>query len=61
MDNLSNDVIKKNTVFISESGINNNKDLIMLKNYGIKGVLIGERFMKEKDIKNSFKTLLKPV
>ena len=61
MDNLSNDVIKKNTVFISESGINNNKDLIMLKNHGIKGVLIGERFMKEKDIENSFNTLLKPV
>ena len=61
MDNLSNDVIKKNTVFISESGINNNKDLIMLKNHGINGVLIGERFMKEQDIENSFKTLLKPV
>ena len=61
MDNLSNDVIKKNTVFISESGINNNKDLIMLKNHGIKGVLIGESFMKEEDIENSFKTLLKPV
>ena len=61
MDNLSNDVMKKNAVFISESGINNNKDLIMLKNHGIKGVLIGERFMKEKDIENSFKTLLKPV
>ncbi len=61
MDNLSNDVIKKNNIFISESGINNNKDLILLKNHGIKGVLIGERFMKEKDIENSFKTLLKPV
>ena len=61
MDNLSNDVIKKNTVFISESGINNNKDLKMLRNHGIQGVLIGERFMKEKDIENSFKTLLKPV
>ena len=61
MDNLSNDVIKKNTVFISESGINNNKDLKMLRNHGIQGVLIGERFMKEKDIENSFNTLLKPV
>ncbi len=61
MDNLSNDVIKKNTVFISESGINNNKDLKMLRNRGIQGVLIGERFMKEKDIENSFNTLLKPV
>ena len=61
MDNLSNDVIKKNNIFISESGINNNQDLIMLKNHGIKGVLIGERFMKEENIENSFKTLLKPV
>ena len=61
MDNLSNDVIKKNTVFISESGINNNKDLKMLRNHKIQGVLIGERFMKEKDIENSFNTLLKPV
>ena len=61
MDNLSNDVIKKNTVFISESGINNNKDLKMLRNHGIQGVLIGERFMKEKDIENSFNRLLKPV
>ena len=61
MDNLSNDVIKKNTVFISESGINNNKDLKMLKSHGIKGVLIGENFMKEEDIENSFKTLLKSV
>ena len=61
MDNLSNDVIKKNTVFISESGINNNKDLKMLRNRGIQGVLIGERFMKEKDIENSFNRLLKPV
>jgi len=61
MTKLSNEFIKKNTVFISESGIKNNRDLIMLKNHGIKGVLIGERFMKEKDIENSFKTLLKPV
>ena len=61
MDNLSNDLFKRNTVFISESGIHNNKDLKILKNHGIKGVLIGERFMKEEDIEDSFKTLLKPV
>ena len=61
MDNLSNDLIKRNTIFISESGIHNNKDLNMLKNHGVKGVLIGERFMKEKDIENSFKKLRKPV
>ena len=61
MNNLSNDVIKENKVFISESGIHDNKDLKMLENNGIKGVLIGERFMKEKDIENSFKTLLKPI
>ena len=61
MNNLSNDVIKKNIVFISESGINSNGDLEMLQTVGIKGVLIGERFMKEKDIENSFKKLLNSV
>ena len=61
MDNLSNNVIKQNKVFISESGINNNIDLKILAKSGIRGVLIGERFMKEKDIESSFKTILKPV
>ncbi len=61
MDAVSNNKIKQNTIFISESGIGTNKDLNILKISGIKGVLIGERFMKEKDIGNSFKTLLKPV
>ena len=61
MDTLSNDVIKKNIVFISESGISNNKDLKILKDHGIKGVLIGEKFMKEENIENSFKALLQPV
>ncbi len=61
MDNLSNDSVKQNTVFISESGINKNLDLNMLKDAGIMGVLIGEKFMREKNIENGFKTLLKPV
>ena len=61
MYSLSNDVIKQNTVFISESGINDHDDLKSLLEYGIKGVLIGEKFMRDKDIENSFKTLLKRV
>ncbi len=61
MYSLSNDVIKQNTVFISESGINDHDDLKSLLEYGIKGVLIGEKFMRDKDIENSFKTLLKGV
>ena len=40
---------------------NKNIDLKMLKEVGIKGVLIGEKFMREKNIEDGFKTLLKPV
>ena len=61
MENLSNNVVKQNTLFISESGINDYEDLMILKKAGIRGVLIGERFMKAENIETCFKTLLKPV
>ena len=61
MENLSNNVIKQNTLFISESGINDYEDLKILKKVGIRGVLIGERFMKADNIEKCFKKLLKPV
>ena len=48
---------KRNITPISESGINTAGDLEILNSVGIKGVLIGERFMKEKDIEKSFKKL----
>ena len=61
MKNLSNNVVKENTLFISESGISDYEDLKILKEAGVRGVLIGERFMKAENIENCFKTLLKPV
>ena len=52
---------KHNIVPISESGINNSEDLKALDLIGIKGVLIGERFMREDDIENSFKKLFNSI
>ena len=51
--------LEHNIVPVSESGINTAEDLEILHNVGIQGVLIGERFMKEKDIEKSFKKLFK--
>ena len=48
----------KNILFISESGININEDLAILKSKGIKGVLIGETFMKEANISKAFDKLI---
>ncbi len=50
-----------NKIFISESGIKSYEDLKLLKSIGIKGVLIGESLMKEKNIEQSFNQLLKSV
>ena len=52
---------KYNIIPISESGINNSEDLKALHLIGIKGVLIGERFMREDDIENSFKKLFNSI
>ena len=52
---------KHNIIPISESGINNTEDLKALDLIGIKGVLIGERFMREDDIENSFKKLFNSI
>ena len=69
MENLLKGVISfikiarkaKNIIPISESGINNPEDLKTLDSIGIKGVLIGERFMRESDIENSFKKLFNSI
>ena len=61
MNKYSDDEIHKKVTFISESGIKNPEDLNNLTSHGIKGVLIGESFMKEKDIESAFKKLLNAV
>ena len=57
MRKYSDIFLKQNIFPISESGINTAEDLQTLYGVGIKGVLMGERFMKEKDIEKSFKKL----
>jgi indole-3-glycerol phosphate synthase len=44
-------------VIISESGISTGQDISMLYNNGVDGFLIGESFMKEKDILNSIEKI----
>jgi len=61
MNKYSDYAINKKVIFISESGIKNPADLNNLKSHGIRGVLIGESFMKEKDIESAFKKLLNSV
>lgn len=43
---------------ISESGISNYSDTIILKNAGISGILVGESLMRQKDIETAVKNLL---
>ena len=60
--NIYSDIfLKQNILAISESGINCREDLESLRSICIKGVLIGETFMKERDIKKSFKKLFNSI
>ena len=60
--NLYSDIfIKQNILPISESGIKCAEDLELLRSIGIKGVLIGETFMRESDIEKSFKKLFNSI
>ena len=61
MSEYSDIFSKQNIIPISESGINNIDDLKSLDSIGIKGVLIGERFMRESDIEQSFKKLFNSI
>ena len=61
MSKYSDIFLKQNILPISESGINSAEDLESLRSIGIKGVLIGETFMKERDIKKSFKKLFNSI
>ena len=54
-------VKQQNNLPISESGINCADDLESLIAIGIKGVLIGETFMRESDIEQSFKKLFNSI
>jgi len=53
--------LKQNIIPISESGINCAEDLESLRSIGIMGVLIGETFMRETNIEQSFKKLFNSI
>lgn len=49
--------IPKNKIIVSESGIKTKEDIAFLKNLGVNAVLIGETFMRSKDIGAKVKEL----
>ena len=57
MNKYSDIFLKQNILPVSESGINCPEDLESLRSIGIKGVLIGESFMRDSDIENTFRKL----
>ena len=60
--NLYADIFSKQNILpVSESGINSTEDLQSLRSIGIKGVLIGETFMRESDIEKSFNKLFNSI
>ena len=61
MKKYSDIFLKQQIIPISESGINCSGDLELLRSIGIKGVLIGETFMKERDIEKTFEKLFDSV
>ena len=50
-------LVPKSRIIISESGINNEKDIAKALQYKVSGFLIGEALMKSKDIQNKTKRL----
>jgi indole-3-glycerol phosphate synthase len=44
---------------ISESGIRNHEDVLRLRAAGIGGILVGESLMREPDIQNAVRKLMK--
>ena len=61
MNTYADIFLKQNIIPISESGIDCAGDIESLRSIGIKGVLIGETFMRETDIEQSFKKLFKSI
>lgn len=57
--NLIKDIDKNERYIISESGIKDNNDIKLLKEKGVKGVLVGENLVKHDNIETAVKNLLK--
>ncbi len=52
-------LIPDSKIVISESGIKSNEDVMRLKEAGVKGLLIGEDFLKEKDLQEKISSYKK--
>lgn len=57
--NLIHNLNLPDIFIISESGIKNNSDIIALKNAGVSGVLVGESLMRQENIEEAVRNLMK--
>lgn len=51
-------LIPKDKIIVAESGLSNSGQIVALKNLGVNAVLIGETFLRAKDIKAKVKELM---
>ncbi len=54
-------LVPKNVTVISESGISTMREVTRLRALGVRGVLIGETFMKQSDIYNGVLNVMGPI
>ncbi len=57
MTNIVSEIVPKDKLLVSESGINTKDDIIAIREAGINGILVGESFMRCKDIAAKAKEL----
>ncbi|MBS4175152.1 indole-3-glycerol phosphate synthase TrpC [Bacillus sp. FJAT-49736] len=60
-EKLAKLVDREEILLISESGIRGRMDVQRMKDAGVRGILVGETFMRSQDLKESFNSLKIPI
>ena len=60
-EELASKMKSSNILLISESGIQTEEDVERVKAVGVKGILVGETFMRSKNLRHSFTQFKQPI